>query len=252
MADSPDPRHRAPEDLPALAGRGVLLLAAGGAIAIVTWWARTASPNPAARFVPYLLLLAGAYLAITGVEKLAGAWKRGRAGVDDPETSAALQRRLVAGALVLLAIAALGAAAWRDRAPYWRAVKTLAEGDTATDSLRTIAERHAAAMQAGASGAEALASWDASASQALPLKGTFTRSLEAAQYLAASSSGSVKERADEDVIFYGLCLEWMSLYEQVQTEIRATSMAEPSVAWGQSQDAIIERIQQLPSARSSR
>jgi len=242
---------RATTDPVAQAWRGSVMLAAGGALAVVTWWLRTASPQPVARYLPYLLLLAGAYVAITGIEKLASAWQARNAPAEEAQR-AALRRALAAGSAVLILVAAGAAAVWLDRAPYWRSVRGLGAGDKATETLRSLAEKHAAKMQAGTSGEAAVASWRTTATEALQLKASFAQSLEAARYLAREASGSVKQRADEDTIFYGLCMEWMELYENVLQETDGVSMVEPSPYWVQRQEAIIERIQQLPSAGSSR
>src|SRR5688572_11479268 len=121
MASPPVPDTRPSVHPVAQAWRGSVMLAGGGALGIATWWLRTASPHPVARYLPYLLLLSGAYVAITGIEKLVAAWQARRAPADEAQRSA-LGRALAAGVAVLVLVAAGSAAVWLDRAPYWRAV----------------------------------------------------------------------------------------------------------------------------------
>jgi hypothetical protein len=233
------------------ARRGSLLVAAGGALGAITWWLRTAGARPVERYLPFLLILAAGYVAITGIEKLFVAWRAlgAQAGT---ARQPHLRRAVGVGAVVL--VLALGGvtAAVVGRAPYWRAVRGLQAGDEATNTLRSLAERHAAALQSSGSGQAAVESWRSTATQALHLKERFAGSLESARYLAREAAGSVKQRADEDAAFYGFCMEWMALYEQVLQETDGVSIVEPSPEWDLRQQAIVEKIQQLPSARSSR
>jgi hypothetical protein len=231
--------------------RGTLWLALGGVVLVATYWLRTAATTTTGRFGPLALLLAGAYAAITGLEKIYTGWSAGRPAADPPER--ARLRRAVWPALALgLVLAVSAGLAWRARAPYWHAVASLAEGDRAAETLRDLAERHAAAMQSGATGIKALESWRDSSTHALRLRPSFDESLEAARYLSRNASGAVRTRAENDASFFTLCLEWMDLYQRVQQETAGSSMAEPPEDWGRIQNDIIERIQALPRPGEAR
>jgi hypothetical protein len=225
--------------------RGTFWLGIGGVVLVATYWSRTAATSAAGRYAPLVLLLAGAYAAITGIEKIYTGWSARRLGADAAER--ARLRRAVWSALALGLVLAIAAGlAWRGRAPYWRAVASLAEGDRAAETLRDVAERHASAMQSGASGLRAVEAWRESSGHALRLRPSFDESLEAARYLSRNASGVVRARAENDTSFFTLCLEWMDLYQRVQQETDGTSMAEPPEDWGRIQNDIIERIQALP------
>src|SRR5262245_9746664 len=166
-----------PNDAARLMLRGAIWLALGAGLIIAGYLMRTASPDLLARFGPLIPMLAGAYGVIVGLEKMVTGFRQ--AGND-----AAARRGAGAATAACLAACALAAsggwAAYSYRAPYWRAVADLAAGDKTTAELKAIAERHAARMQAGLAGAEALRSWRETAAAALPLKPQFASALQAA------------------------------------------------------------------------
>ncbi|MGH9868361.1 MAG: hypothetical protein ACREAA_09385 [Candidatus Polarisedimenticolia bacterium] len=245
MAPPESTAHHVPVDHAALVRRGALTLAAGGLVMVGTYWLRSASTSPVKTYLPLVVLLAGAYVAITGVEKAITGWRAGRRGATDAQR-AGVRRAMTVVMIIVVVLAAGGTAAWIDRAPYWKAVRAMSNGDGAMEKLKAIAERHAASMQQGLPDAEALASWKETASQALVLRPALEDALEGSRYLAVEGSGDVRARAIADSGFYPLTLEWMDLYQRVQTEIASTSMMAPSDEWFRVQNDIIQRIQSLP------
>jgi hypothetical protein len=154
--------------------------------------------------------------------------------------------RIGAAGLAVLAIGSGGMfGTWMYRARSWSAAEALVRGDDAAQKLRTIGERHAAKMEAGAAGPAALDSWKESAAEALSLRADFAEAAEAALYLR-EAGGSLRERAVIDAQFYPLCLEWLDLYAAIQSQIQQESLAEPPVEWEIGQERIVERIQALP------
>jgi len=226
--------------------RGMVWLCLGSLALTVGLLVRTAAGGPLARYAPFVPILGGAYLLILGVEKLVTGFGRARRA-GDAETRRHPGRQVAAGVVLLAVALSAPAAAYLHRRPYWNAVSRLASGDGATERLQAIAERHAATMQSGAEGAAALDAWRTAAAAATPLREQFSASLDAARYLAANATGAVKERADIDRRYYALCLEWMDLYDGVTRSLSEESMMEPPETWALTQNAIIERIQALPS-----
>lgn len=224
--------------------RGAIWLALGAGLVIAGYLVRTPSPAPVSRYGPLIPMLVGAYGVVLGVEKMLSGFRLARRSSDT-----AARRRAGAATAACLAVCALAAsggwAAYSYRAPYWRAVADLAAGDLATAELKEIAERHAARMQADVGGAEAIDLWRETAAAALPLRTRFTSSLRAAAHLAENGSGALKHRAERDVRFYGLCLEWMDLYARVQRALSEESMVEPPEEWGRTLNDIIGRIEAL-------
>jgi hypothetical protein len=229
----------------ALMRRGMLWLAAGGAVVAGTWCLKTAS-------TPYLLgvafLVAGLYAVVLGVERILSGYRRGRL-VEDPREKARVRAAAAAGLTLAVVVAATCAGAWSYRSPYWRAVKEVNAGHAAAGRLKAIAQRHAARMEARATGLEALERWKESAAGALPLRPDLAAALEGAKYLSAHGSGPVKDRAGSDARFFGLCLEWMDLYARVESELRGQSMEQPPEDWTDLQNDIVRRIQ-APDAPS--
>ena len=135
--------------------RGILWIASGtGAMLFVSL---KASDGQTYFFMWGLIsprLFIGAFIVL-GLFEMTCAYVRGR-GVSDPHG----RTRLKIGAalcLAVLAVAAISsAAAWRHGAPFWSAVAALSQGDEAAQRLKTIAERHAAKMESGVRGPEAL------------------------------------------------------------------------------------------------
>ncbi len=226
--------------------RGMVWLCLGSLGITATLLLRTAARDPLRAYGPLIPLFAGAYLLITGIEKLVSGFlaMRRLRGASKPRL---LGSRAMAGLLLIAVAAAAPSAAWLHRRPYWDAVTKLNAGEEATGKLKAIAERHAAAMQAGAEGASALEAWGQAASAAAPLRPAFSTSLDAARYLSANATGTVKTRADIDSRYYALCLEWMDLYDRVSRSMEQESMAEPPEAWVEAQNDIINRIQALPA-----
>jgi len=245
MASAEGTARNIPVDHAALVRRGALTLAAGGLVLVGTYWLRSASTDPVMTYLPLAVLLAGAYVAITGLEKAITGWRAGRRDAAGAQR-AGVRRGMTAVIIVLVVLAAAGTAAWFDRAPYWKAVRAMTSGDGAMVKLKAIAERHVASMQQGLPEAQALASWKEAAEQALVLRPALEDALEGSRYLAAEGSGDVRARAAADSSFYPLTLEWMDLYQRVQAEIASTSMTAPSEEWSRTQNDIIERIQSLP------
>ena len=245
MPSAEDTTRNIPVDHAALVRRGAVTLAVGGLVLVGTYWLRSASTSPVMTYLPLAVLLAGAYVAITGLEKAVSGWRAGRRDAAGAQR-AGVRRGMALVMIILAALAAAGAAAWIDRAPYWRSVRALSRGDEAMLKLKALAERHVASMQQGLEGAEALASWKETAAHALELRPELEGALEGARYLAAEGSGEIRARGQADSAFFPLTLEWMDLYQRVETEIASTSMTAPSDDWADVQNGIIERIQALP------
>jgi len=226
--------------------RGMVWLCLGSLAVTATLLLRTAARDPLSAYGPFIPLLAGAYLLILGIEKLVFGFRAMRR-LPGPSKPRLFGTRAGAGLLLLVVALAAPSAAWMHRRPYWDAVEKLNAGEEATQKLRTIAERHAAAMQEGAVDASALEAWRTAATTGAALRPMFAASLDAARYLSANAAGAVKQRAEIDVRYYALCLEWMDLYDQVTRTIGAESMVEPPDAWAETQNGIIERIQALPT-----
>lgn len=224
---------------------GMAWFAAGSVVVIATWLLRPAGGGPIVRYGPFLLMFAGAYGLVVGIEKMVAGYRAGRASTD-AATRARVGRQTLAGALLLVVSVAAGAGVWAYRAPYWKAVRTIGAGDGASARLRAIAERHVAAIESGASGQDALASWRRSADEALPLRPQFEAALEGARYLRAEATGTMRTRGEIDAQFYALCLEWMDLYATVQRALQQESMMEPPEDWARRQNDIVDRIQSLP------
>ena len=224
-------------DGPALARRGMLWFALGAAVIITTHLLRVWAPGPLARYGPFIPMVAGAYALVLGVEKMVSGVRRA------PRPAGPT---LAACVCLVAAVAVAGGAVYLRRAPYWRSISAWQGGGAAASKLQAIAERHAANMQSGATGAAAIDSWRRSAQAAVPLRPEFAAALDAARYLAASGGG-LRAQADIDVKFYTLCLEWMDLYDRVRRTMSEVSLDEPPPEWAVAQDDIITRIQALPA-----
>jgi len=215
--------------------RGMLWIAAGTGVTLFTYLRASAGQR---YFFMWGLLALGLFEMVYG-------YVRGR-GVTDANDRARL-RSATALCLAVLAIAAIaGGSAWYYRAPFWSAVRDLSRGDDAAARLKTIAERHAAAMESGAAGAAALRSWKTSAEGALPLRSDFAAAAQAARYLETAATGTLKERAEIDAKFYDICLEWVDLYASISRTIAQESMAEPPEEWTDRQNGLVDRIEALP------
>jgi hypothetical protein len=187
-------------------------------------------------------MFAGAYGVVVGVEKMISGFRAGRAA---PETqSRAMRALLICGVIVIVALGA-GAATYWKRSPYWEAVKGLNRGEAATQQLRTIGEKHATDLGASPEGAPALEIWRRTSEQGRLLKPEFVAAVEAARHLAATESGKARFRAELDVKFYDLCIEWVDLYDRIHNQIETQSIAEPPVDWALDYDDVINKIQAL-------
>lgn len=223
---------------------GMAWFGAGSVVILLTLLFRVGGSAPLTRFGPLIPMCLGAYGLVLGCEKMFGGLRR-VIGSTDPSARARGRLAMLLCLLLVLAAVGSGAAVWRLRAPYWNAISARNRGDLAAARLRAIAERHAAAIQASTTGADALQSWKETAATALPLRPDFAAALEAARYLEAAGGG-LRAQAEIDVRFYALCLEWMDLYESVQRAVHDASMTDPPNEWSEKLDGIIERIQALP------
>ncbi|MFQ5701152.1 MAG: hypothetical protein ACE5HU_04855 [Acidobacteriota bacterium] len=226
--------------------RGVVMFLLGAGVMIGVHLLRDASPDALHRYGPVLVMIAGAYLLVVGVEKMIRGFAAGRRTPDSRD------RRLltmVAVGCTAAALVSLGAAvvAYEHRAPYWNAVSSLNAGEDATQSLERIGEAHIDLLAKTTAGTESLAVWRKTAESALPLRPVFSRALEAARYLARTESGPARHRAEIDVRFYALCLEWMELFARIRTMTESESMVAPPASWPVEYDEIVDRIQSLES-----
>lgn len=216
--------------------RGILWVALGTGVTLFTYLRASAGGT---YFFMWGLIGLGLFEMISG-------YIRGR-GVSDPLDRSRL-RTSATLCLTVLALAAIsGGAAWRYRAPFWSAVATLSRGDDAAAKLKTIAERHAAKMESGVPGPAALESWKESAQGALPLRPDFAAAAEAARYLETVATGSLKARAGIDSRFYAICLDWIDLYASIARSLGSESMTDPPEEWTTMQNALVDRIEALPS-----
>src|SRR5688572_14308905 len=127
MASLESTARQIPVDHASLVRRGALTLAAGGLVLVGTYWLRSASTSPVMTYLPLAVLLAGAYVAITGLEKAITGWRAGRRDAADSQR-AGVRRGMTAVMVILLALVGAAAAAWIDRAPYWSAVRAMSHG----------------------------------------------------------------------------------------------------------------------------
>ena len=207
---------------------------------ILTIYLRRAGHTPLATWAPLLPLVAGAWGVITGIEGIVVGWKQSAAD------RGAQPIRILAATVVLSAVA-LGAIIWRQRAPYWDAVWDVAAGTAAEAQLKKIVEQQISAIEAGATGAAALESWRTAATQGAILRPAFESALTTARQLASLSDGPDRATAETNARFYPLCIEWMTLYDRILSEIADVSMAEPPPDWPEAQNEIMDRIQALSS-----
>lgn len=242
---TPSPSEGTPPDAPTIVRHGIFWFGAGAVLIIITYLLCVWSPNPLIRWGPLAPMIAGAYGVVLGIEKIISGLRRSFA-VEQPAARARARVATISCALLIAIAAAAGAGVWRLRAPYWSAIESRNQGDRASQQLKAIAERHAAMIQSGAGGSEALKSWSESATAALQLRPAFSAALDGATYLNTPAGGSLRAQAEIDARFFRLCLEWMDLYENVQRSVNEVSMMEPPDEWGMKQNDIIERIQALP------
>ena len=215
--------------------RGILWIALGTGVTLFTYLRASAGGR---YFFMWGLLALGLFEMIYG-------FLRGRS-VSDPLDRSRVRTSAIFCLAVLVLAGISGGAAWRHRAPFWKAVDDLSRGDDAAARLKTIAERHAARMEAGADGQAALQSWKESAEGALPLRPDFEAAARAAQYLETAATGSLKTRAGIDKQFYAICQEWLNLYDSIARHMSEESMVEPPDEWATRQNELVERIQALP------
>ena len=187
-----------------------------------------------------MALIAGAWGVITGIEGIVVGWKESAA-------DRALRPIRLLAAIVVLSSLALGALAWRQRTPYWDAIRDLAAGSTAEAQLKKIAERQIFAIEAGATGAEALEIWRTAATEGALLRPAFESALVAARQLTSLAEGEDQAIAKANAEFYPLCIEWITLYDRIRSELAGVSMAEPPPDWPAAQNDIVERIKALSS-----
>jgi hypothetical protein len=230
---------------------GCVWFVLGGVVIIVVHLLRTSSNDPLVRYGPLVPMFAGAYALVVGVEKMVTGFRAGRAG-SDPVTSARAKRALtICGALAVVTLGAGGYTYWM-RMPYWDAVKLDVEaqeainrGEVATQELRKIGQRHATDLQAASEGSPALEIWKRTSGEGRLLKPEFVAAAAGARRLADTQTGTVQSRAEVDVKFYDLCIEWVDLYENIHNQIATTSIEEPPIEWAIEYDDVIDRIQSL-------
>ena len=215
--------------------RGILWILIGTGVTLFTYLRASAGQR---YFLMWGLVGLGLFEMIAGYIK--------RRSVVDPLERSRLQTWGGLCLAVLAVALVAGVAARQYRAPLSNAVEDLSRGDDAATRLKTIAERHAAKMEAGPDGATALQSWKESADGALPLRPDFAAAASAAKYLETAATGSLKVRAGIDAQFYAICLEWLDLYESIERNMTQESMIEPKDEWAVQQNALVERIEALP------
>ena len=215
--------------------RGILWIALGTGVTLFTYLRAGAGEK---YFFMWGLFGLGLFEMIYG-------YVRGRR-VSEPLDRSRLKLSATLSLAVLAVAAIAGGAAWRYRAPFWSAVAALSQGDDAAAKLKTIAERHAAKMESGVRGSDALQSWRESAQGALPLRSDFAAAAEAARYLETAASGTLKTRAGIDAQFYVICLDWVDMYAVISRTLAEESMVDPPEEWTTMQNALVDRIEALP------
>ncbi len=220
----------------------------GGAVIMVVHLLRTSSTDPLERFGPLVPMFAGAYGIVVGAEKMISGFRAGRAAAGPGAQSRATRMLLICGAIVVATLGA-GAATYWKRAPYWDAVKGIARsierGEAATQELRTIGEKHAIDLGEAPAGAPTLEIWRRTSEQGRLLKPEFVAAADASRQLAATAAGENRFRAEMDVKFYDLCIEWVDLYDRIHNQIQTQSIEEPPLEWALDYDDVINRIQEL-------
>jgi len=223
---------------------GCAWFAIGGAVIMVVHLLRTSSAEPLERYGPLVPMFAGAYGIVVGVEKMVSGYRAARAHAGPGGQSRTTRALLICGVIVL-GILGAGAATYFKRTPYWDAVKGINRGEAATQELRTIGEKHAVDLGAAPDGKAALEIWRRTSEQGRLLKPEFVAAAEASRHLAAIESGKTRLRAELDVKFYDLCIEWVDLYDRIYNQIGTQTMQEPPLDWGIDYDDVINRIQEL-------
>ena len=223
---------------------GCAWFAIGGAVVMAVHLLRTSSADPLARYGPLVPMFAGAYGIVVGVESMVSGYRAARASAEPGGQSRATRTLLICGVIVL-GILGAGSATYFKRTPYWDAVKEINRGEAATQELRTIGEKHAVDLGAAPDGKAALEVWRRTSEQGRLLKPEFVAAAEASRHLAATESGKARSRAEVDVKFYDLCIEWVDLYDRIHNQIETQSIEEPPLDWGIDYDDIVNRIVQL-------
>lgn len=223
---------------------GCLWFAIGAAVIMAVHFLRTSSSDPLERYGPLVPVFAGAYGVVVGVERMISGYRAARASSDPAAGPGAMRTLALCGAVVVAAVAAGGYTYWK-RVPYWSAAKGLNRGDAATQELRRLGEQHAVDLGESPAGAPALAIWKRTSAQGRLLKPEFVAAAEAARHLAATESGETQFRAELDVKFYDLCIEWVDLYDRIHNQIETQSIEEPPIEWALDYDDVINRIQGL-------
>ena len=233
-----------PQDPIKVMWSGCTWFAIGGAVIMAVHLLRTSSADPLERYGPLVPMFAGAYGIVVGVEKMVSGYRAARANAEPSGQSRATSTLLICGVIVL-GILGAGAATYFKRTPYWDAVKGINRGEAATQELRTIGEKHAVDLGAALEGKAALEVWRRTSEQGRLLKPEFVAAAEASRRLATTESGKARSRAELDVKFYDLCIEWADLYDRIYNQIESQSISEPPLDWGIDYDDVINRIQEL-------
>lgn len=232
---------REPSDGPGIT-RGILWLVLGALVAIGTYTLATADTST---LLMNGLLVVGLYFAVLGVEKMVSGYIRGRRS-EDPRIQRAATRDAGVCLAVVLVVGVAGSTAYSQRTAYWEAARAVAGGNEATAKLQAIATQQTATLQADPYSREALEGWRSASERGLLLRDDFTAAREGARYLSEAASGTVKDQAQFDIQYYGLCLEWMDLFAEVQRTFQQESMDRPPPHWHEMQDDIVLRIRALP------
>ena len=224
--------------------RGLAWFVIGGAVIITVHLFRVSSSEPLLRWGPLLPMFAGAYAVVVGIEKMVTGFRSGRA-LGNPADRGRVRRTAILCAVCVAGSLGAGWGAWSYRAPYWNAISGLHEGDLAAARLKEIGERHVDGLADDSEGPGALEVWRRTSREAGALRPGFATALASARYLARSESGGMKARAQIDIGFYTLCLEWMDLFDRIQHAFETQSLAEPPLEWPLKYDDIIRRIREL-------
>ncbi len=211
-------------------GLGALLMLMGAGAQALSY---SAGPNLGSRYyITWLLMVSGLILLV-----------RGAAG-------RVREKRVAAGLLPALAVVAVCAGMlWFARSvasPADGAEQAVDEGERAAQELKSIIEPQLDLLESDAAGPEMLASWKESAERAVSLKPRFTAAVEASRLLAGQSEGDRKRHHEIDVQYFGLCADWVDLYQEIHITFTQESIAEPPPEWTLRFTEIVEKIQALP------
>ena len=228
--------------------RGMIWLAAGtGVILAAEWASRGGGTAPWVRYGPLLLMFAGAYGVVRGLEGMVSGFRLGRK-LDDSAARRRVTRSGVVGLALVLLAGAAAASSLLQRNAYRIAIRDLAAGHAASAKLSDIAQRHAESIRSATGAREALRSWQTSASEALPLRPQFVAASSAARHLSHAGPSAHRDEAEVDIQYYGLCLEWLDLYARIDRAFQQESIAEPPPEWEAQLEEIIDRMEALPHA----